>query len=65
MGESTWTHLGILAAVLTPVVAMWWDTRKHSSRMHSENQLRLTRIETKIEPLWKWWNSNDDRGGDD
>ena len=64
MNETYWTHLGILAAVITPVLAMWWDTRKHSAKMHMENQLKLTKIETKLEPLWRWWNSDSDRDRD-
>ena len=54
MGETAWTHLGIVATVLVPIFMVWLDLRANNRK----NSERLTRIETMLEPLWKWWNKN-------
>lgn len=68
MGENAWTHLGIVLVPALMIVAMWLDTRRarrdeerHSADRHIENVSRLTSIETKIEPIYHWWNRT--RGG--
>jgi hypothetical protein len=55
--ETEWTHAGIVAAAIIPVALFWIDTRRQSAKMHAENSNRLTRIETILEPIWKWWNN--------
>ena len=51
-----WTHIEIVGTVLVPMLLVWWDTRRRSREQHTENSYRLERIETKIEPIWDWWN---------
>lgn len=58
MPESSWTHIGILAAVCIPLFGMWRDLRHRQESQHSENKERLVRIETKVEPIWDWWKGN-------
>lgn len=41
MNESTWTHLGIVAVPALMVLAMWLDSRRHSTQMHKQNQKKL------------------------
>jgi hypothetical protein len=53
--------------MLIPLILGWWNIRSNQIRdhreaaqqrnqQHLENQVRLREIETKIDPLWKWWN---------
>ena len=56
MTESGWTHLGIIATGVIPLIAIWLDLRHRSNQQHTETRERLTRIETMMEPLWNWWN---------
>lgn len=58
MNESVWTHLGIIAVVVIPLIVIWLDLRNRQGAMHRDNIERLTRVETKIEPVWQWWNRN-------
>ena len=52
-----WAHLEITGTVLIPLILFWLDTRRSTHRNHTENQVRLGVIETKLEPLVRWWNS--------
>jgi hypothetical protein len=65
--DNFWAHLEIVAAVLIPIALAWLQTRRENKRqweesarlqqtLHVENVTRLTAIETKIDPLWSWWN---------
>lgn len=56
MSETLWTHLGIVGAILLPLFAFWWDGRKENRKRHEENLIRLTAIETQLEPITKWFN---------
>lgn len=58
MSETTWSHLGILGIIIVPLFLAWLDLRNRQGNMHKENIERLARMETKIEPLWNWWNRN-------
>lgn len=44
-----WAAMGIVAPILTAMFVFWMDIRS-----------KVTAIETKMEPIWEWWNS--DRG---
>ena len=64
MTENFWTHLGIVAVPALMILGFWFDSRRERHRerqentdRHSENRDQLARIETKIEPIWKWWNN--------
>ena len=69
MPENTWTHLGIVAVPAVMILGFWLDSRRQrrdesreNTQRHTENRDRLARIETKIEPLWKWWNNGQNGG---
>ena len=53
MNIETWIQLSIACIAL---LAIWLDLRNRQGNMHKENIERLTRVETKIEPVWAWWN---------
>jgi hypothetical protein len=55
MNDPAWIQLGIL---IVAIAAIWLDLRSRQGVMHKENIERLTRVETKIEPMWDWWNDN-------
>lgn len=57
MSSEQWAHLEIVGVVLVPITLYWLDTRHRAHAMHIENQTRLTRLETMIRPLWRWWNA--------
>lgn len=63
-----WEHGVMVASVLAPFLLFWWDSRRQSARhhtealrqqaqLHTENMQRFTAIETKIGPIWEWWNA--------
>lgn len=80
MGESAWTHLGIVAVPAIMLLAMWLDGKKSQREQqennserhqiaeklatdrHTENVARLSAIETKIDPVWRWWNKSSNGG---
>lgn len=62
LNAEQWAHLEIVGTVLVPILLFWWDTRRRSREQHAENSHRLTRIETKIDPLWDWWNDRRNNG---
>jgi hypothetical protein len=47
-----WT---LLATILVPIVVFWLDTRRHLLKIERENAERLTKVETRLEPIWNWW----------
>jgi hypothetical protein len=50
----------IAAAVPTAaVLGMWLDSRRRSAEQHQKLSERLTRLETKLEPLWKWYTNGE------
>ena len=56
MNENLWTHVGIAGSILIPILLAWLDLRRTNHRNHVDNQVRLGKIETMLEPLWDWWN---------
>jgi hypothetical protein len=60
--ETFWAHLEIVGTVLLPILAMWFEARIRSEKQHRENRDRLIKIETQVEPLWRWWNKNSNGG---
>jgi hypothetical protein len=56
MTETAWSHLGIVAVIVVPLIVIWLDLRHRSGQQHTQTGERLSSIETKIDPLWKWWN---------
>lgn len=52
-------HLVTVLIALIPVGIAWNSTRRENQRMHRENQDRLITIETRVEPLWRWYNRYD------
>lgn len=55
MNESAWTHIGIIAVIVIPLIVIWLDLRNRQGTMHKDNIERLTRVETKVQPIWDWW----------
>lgn len=51
--------LKLAATVLVPTTLYWLDNRRQTHRNHTENQVRLARIETKLDPIWRWWNQGE------
>lgn len=62
-----WAHLEIIGVILVPMFGIWWDNRRQrqgefreaeklQGARHQENRDRLMAIETKIEPMWNWFN---------
>lgn len=56
MSETPWTHLAMFGTMLVPLIVIWIDLRHRGNQQHTENRDRLVRIETKVEPIWTWWN---------
>lgn len=65
----SWQHALMVGSILVPFLIFWMDGRRQSEKhhretidqntqMHHENQQRLTTIETRLEPIWDWWNRN-------
>lgn len=54
--------------VVVPLIMIWLDLRKQHREdrklitdQAEENGKKFSRIETMLEPIWKWWNkSNND-----
>ena len=60
MGETTWAHLGILGVFLAAIIPVWLDLRNRSKITIEEsrkNGERLVSIETKLDPMWSWFNN--------
>ena len=55
--EPTISLGSIIAAVsvIVTVIGFFWKTFTKLNDMHAENSNRLTTLETKIDPLWRWW----------
>lgn len=49
------TILVAVAAIFVSIVLFWLDTRRHLIKIERENAERLTRVETRLEPIWQWW----------
>lgn len=63
MTETMWSHLEIIGVIVIPLIVIWLDLRHRGGQMHKENGERLIRIETKVEPIWTWWNAKGKNGG--
>jgi hypothetical protein len=50
MTGDMWHILEAVSPVLLAVLVAWYDLRTG-----------VTRLETKIEPIWKWWNERQER----
>lgn len=60
---SEWLHIGIGivdAFIGSGVIVYIWSNKRQAKeeneRRHLENVTRLTKIETMLDPIWKWWN---------
>lgn len=60
------SHFYMVLTIIAPFLLFWWDTRRQTRRMHEEtqkqnldmhreNQDRLLKIETQLEPVYRWW----------
>jgi hypothetical protein len=65
----SWQHATMVSSLLIPFLLFWMDSRgqmnKHhmeimeqQQQLHVQNMERFKTLETKIEPLWAWWNRN-------
>lgn len=45
MHETLLDHIALAGGILVPILLAWIDLR-----------VSVSRIETKIDPLWIWWN---------
>jgi hypothetical protein len=67
-------HIALAAAVAVPtlmIFGLWFDWRKAkradrevNATRHHENEKRLVRIETIVEPIVEWFNERRTNGGD-
>jgi hypothetical protein len=60
-----WNALAAGGVILVPIFVFWLESMRQARNMHVENQQRLTAIETKLDPLWDWWNGRFDRRSTD
>jgi len=60
MSES-WQHFWAAAVPAIMVLLSWLDSIRRNRESQEDISGRLTKIETKIEPIWRWWNNGGDK----
>ena len=69
-------HFVMVTTILIPFLIFWMDSRRQTNKhhieimeqqqqLHVQNMERFKELETKIEPLWKWWNHQQGTKGRD
>jgi hypothetical protein len=60
--------LGLMVPIMTTMLLIWADNRREGRRTqaqsqerHTENQTRLTAIETQLTPIASWFNNGRSR----
>jgi hypothetical protein len=54
-------YVEIVGTILVPAFLFWIDMRFRSNRDLKEMRDLVLRIDTKLEPIWKWFNEERDR----
>ena len=62
MNESIWTHLGIVGAVLIPIILSWYDAHRQRAKLREDFFQQFGEFQTKIDAMWQWWIANGNKG---